>query len=240
MSGVTSAEGNVDRIVHKRFFSGESRSARVFIDVGAARPDYLSIGAYYRALGWRVIAIEPNPEFCDMHRGRGHEIYQFACGDHDEDDVDFIVVDSHGTKYENGEVSYESFSSLSIKDSYAALKSNLDKRTIKVNLRRLSTLLANQIPDVPAIEILSVDVEGWELEVLAGLDMAKHRPKVMIVENLLKEGRYRTFLNRRDYVLWRRIYPNEVYVDRRFIEPGLPTWRLTLERLRHLAALLGR
>lgn len=175
-----------------------------------------------------------------MHRSRGHETYQFACGDHDEDDVDFIIVDSHGTKYENGEVSYESFSSLSIKDSYAGLKTNLDKRIIKVNLRRLSTLLANEIRDVHELEILSVDVEGWELEVLAGLDMAKHRPKIMIVENLFKENKYRTFLNRMDYVLWRRIYPNEVYVDRGFIKRGFQTWRLNLERLSHLTALLGR
>lgn len=104
MTGMTSAEGDVDRIVQKRFFPVESRSTSVFIDVGAAGPDYLSVSAYYRALGWRVIAIEPNPEFCDMHRSRGHEIYQFACGDHDEDGVDFIIVDSHGTKYENGVV----------------------------------------------------------------------------------------------------------------------------------------
>jgi FkbM family methyltransferase len=240
VTGRTSAEGVVDRIVQERFFPEASRSPRVFVDVGAARPDYLSISAHYRALGWRVIAIEPNSEFCEMHRSRGHEIYQFACGDRDEDDVDFVIVDSHGTRYESGEVSFESFSSLAIKDSYAALKSNLDKRTLKVNLRRLSTLLANHIPDVHALEILSVDVEGWELEVLGGLDMTKHRPKIMIIENLFKESGYRSFLGRRDYVLWRRIYPNEVYVDREFIKPGFQTWRLTLERLSHLIALLGR
>jgi FkbM family methyltransferase len=237
---MTSAEGDVDRIVHKRFFPGESTSTRVFVDVGAARPDYLSVSAYYRTLGWRVIAIEPNPEFCAMHRSRGHEIYQFACGDHDEDDIDFVVVDSHGTKYEKGEVSYESFSSLAIKDSYAALKSQLDKRTIKVNLRRLSTLLACHIRDVHELEVLSVDVEGWELEVLDGLDMAKYRPRVVIVENLFKDRTYRAFLRRRDYVLWRRIYPNEVYVDRELIKSGWARWRLNLERLRYLTTMLGR
>ena len=90
------AEGDVDRIVHQRFFSPGVSAGRVFVDVGAARPDFLSIGAYYRSLGWRVIGIEANPEFCKLHRDRGHEIYQYACGQHDEDDVDFTVVDSHG------------------------------------------------------------------------------------------------------------------------------------------------
>jgi FkbM family methyltransferase len=129
----TSAEGNVDRIVLEEFFNRAGRG--VFIDVGAARPDYLSISALYRAFGWRVIAIEPNPEFCEIHRARGHEVLQYACGDHDEDNVDFTIVDSHGCDYRGGCVSFESFSSLGIKDSYATLQADLDTREIKVNLR---------------------------------------------------------------------------------------------------------
>jgi FkbM family methyltransferase len=170
-----SAEGNVDKLVQQRFFP-DPQTKGVFVDVGAARPDYLSVSAFYRTLGWRVISIEPNPEFHAMHQSRGYEVYQYACGDHDEDNVNFNVVDSHGAKYENGEVSYESFSSLGLKDSYAKLSGNLDTKAIKVSLRRLSTLLSKEIPNVQQVDILSVDVEGWELEVLNGLDLSKHRP----------------------------------------------------------------
>src|ERR1700730_17474061 len=99
------AEGNVDEAVRTRFFPGQ-RSG-VLVEVGAAHPAYLSLSALYRDLGWRVVAVEPNPEFCELHRTRGHEILQFACGDHDEDDVEFSVVDSHGTEYGGGRVSYE-------------------------------------------------------------------------------------------------------------------------------------
>jgi FkbM family methyltransferase len=180
------AEGDVDKVIRRRFFRGQD--AGVFVEVGAARPDYLSVSALYRELGWTVIAIEPNPVHCELHRSRGYEILEYACGDHDEDGVDFCVVDSHGTKYENGAVSYESFSSLAIKESYANLRSDLDVSKIKVNLRRLDTILETHAPGLGRIDILSVDVEGWELEVLAGLDFQKYRPRVMVIEICLTKN----------------------------------------------------
>jgi FkbM family methyltransferase len=233
------AEGNVDKLVQQRFFPNQN-SKGVFVDVGAARPDYLSVSAYYRTLGWRVIGIEPNPKFYEQHKSRGYEVYQFACGDHDEDNVNFNVVDSHGAKYENGEVSYESFSSLGLKDSYAKLCDKLDTKTIQVNLRRLSTLLQKDIPGAPRVDILSIDVEGWELEVLNGLDLSKHRPSVIIAENLFKEKKYENHLKQMGYILWRRIHPNDVYVDETFLKSTTSPFRFTLERLGYKLGLLGR
>jgi FkbM family methyltransferase len=218
------AEGDVDKIVRRRFFPGVE-PGRVFVDVGAAGPDYLSIGALYRSLGWRVIAIEPNPIYCEAHRAKGHEIYEYACGARDEDNIDFVMVDSHGAEYKKGRVSYESFSSIAIKDSYAALKDNLDTKTIKVNLRRLDTILKTHAPGVDRIDILSVDVEGWELEVLDGLSMPRYRPRVMIIENLFDDEKYRSYMKSINYVLWRTIPPNEVYVSEDFRISGFPWWR---------------
>jgi len=80
---VNRAEGDVDKIVRQRFFPNQN--AGIFIDVGAANPDYLSVSALYRSLGWRVIAIEPSPAFCEMHRKRGHDVLQYACGERQPD-----------------------------------------------------------------------------------------------------------------------------------------------------------
>lgn len=205
------AEGNVDRIIHKRFFPGD-RSGGVIVDVGAARPDFLSISSLFRSLGWRVLAVEPNPEFCELHRKLGYEVWQYACGDHDEDSVDFLLVHSHGAQYERGEVTYESFSSLAMKDPYKGLAKDLDSRRIKVDLKRLDTLLQSHAPDIKRIDILSVDVEGWELEVLRGFSMQRYSPIVVVVENLFNSKEYRSFMNERGYPLWRRVPPNDVFV----------------------------
>lgn len=206
----TQGEGGLDEIVRDRFFTGVA--AGVFVDVGAARPDFLSMSALYRSLGWRVIAIEPNPVFCQAQRAAGNEVLEYACSDHDEDAVDFEVVDSHGAPYEGGEVSFESFSSLRVKDSYRTLRANLDVRRIKVNVRRLDTILAQHAPDVSRLDIVAVDVEGWELEVLDGLTFDRYQPRVLIVENLFIDAAYSRVMRARGYSLWRRVGPNDVYV----------------------------
>ena len=51
------------------------------------------------------------------------------------------------------------------------------------------------------IDILSVDVEGWELEVIAGLDLEKFKPRVMIIENLFGDPQYQLYLERQLFVV---------------------------------------
>ena len=75
----TRGEGELDLIVYEHFFP--PAPAGGFVDVGAARPDSLSMSALYHELGWRVIAIEPNPVFCEAHRAVGHEVLEYACSD---------------------------------------------------------------------------------------------------------------------------------------------------------------
>lgn len=197
-------EGDVDRIVFEVFFSSANNG--VFVEVGAARPDFLSIGALFRSRNWRVISVEPNPVFCELHRVQGLEILQYACGEQDEDDVESSIVHSQ----EEG-ITNESFSSLSIKDGYRALKPDLNVETIRVNLRRLDTILQEHAPDIRTVDCLSIDVEGWEIEVLEGFDIARFMPRVLIIENLLDDPKYRDYMNRHGYSLWKTIFPNEIY-----------------------------
>ena len=114
----------MDKYVRNEIFPMQNNG--VFVDVGAASPNYLSISAFYRSLGWTVIAVEPNPVFCEMHRKFGHEVVQCACGDHDEDGVDFWLVEIFTAHNMKIQVSYELFSSLAIKDTYKSLNANLD------------------------------------------------------------------------------------------------------------------
>jgi FkbM family methyltransferase len=204
--GESGAEGDVDRLVYAKFFRDEKPG--VMIEVGAARPDYLSVSALFRERDWRVLSIEPNPRFVEMHREKGHEIYQYACADADADDVEFCIVHSR----DSGEISSESFSSLSIKPEYAALDDNLDIEKIRVAARRLESILAHHAPEIACVDCLVIDVEGWELEVLCGFDLERFAPRAVIIENLFDNQAYRDFMAARGYRLWKTLHPNEVYV----------------------------
>jgi FkbM family methyltransferase len=223
-------EKNVDERMRNAFFPDYSYQG-VFVEVGAAGPEYLSMSMHFRENGWRIIGIEPNPEFCELHRKKGFEILQYACGDHDQDDVEFFVVNSLGAAYNGGKVSYESFSSLGLKSNYASLKKDLNQQKIIVQLRRLDTILAKHAPDVERIDILSVDVEGWELEVIDGLNIAKYRPRLMVIENLFSSNKYLSYMKAKGYFLWKRAYPNDVYIHQDMVMSRLKrSWLAVFEK----------
>jgi len=204
------AEDQIDRVVREAFFEDCSYKG-VIVEVGAACPEYLSNSQHFRENGWLVLAIEPNPTFCDLHREAGFEILQYACGDHDEDDVDFELVYQQA-EYKGGHVTYESFSSLKVVDSYRALKPDIDTRTIKVNLRRLDTILAEHAPTVEKIDILTIDVEGWELSVMTGFSVQRYKPSVIVMENLMQDKKYESYMLEHGYRLYLEMPPNDIYV----------------------------
>lgn len=209
----TDPETPVAALVYRHFF--RAQRSGVCVEVGAARPDFLSIGAVFRGYGWRVIAVEPNPAFCEMQRAQGAEVLQFACGPADADDIEFSVVHSR----ENGEITNESLSSLGVKPGYAALHPNFepdqDVEIIRVAVRRLDSLLQDYAPNVSQVDCLAIDTEGWELEVLQGFDLERFSPRVVILENLLDADSYRDYMTGRGYRLWRRLPPNEIYERRK-------------------------
>jgi FkbM family methyltransferase len=204
------AEDQIDRVVREAFFPDYGYKG-VLVEVGAAGPEYLSISRHFRDHGWRVVAIEPNPTFCEMHRQAGFEVLQYACGDRDEDDVDFQLV-YYVNPYQGGHVTYEAFSALRVLDSYRTLKPDLTIQTIKVNLRRLDTILAEHASDLDKIDILAIDVEGWEIVVLKGFSLERYAPNVIVVENLFNDDKYHAYINERGYRLHLQMKPNEIYV----------------------------
>ena len=207
-------EGDVDRVVQEAFFRDPAYLGTM-IEVGAAKPDYLSVSARFRSLGWRVLSIEPNPHFCELHRQRGSDVIECACGESDQDDVSFSVVQTSGM-YHGQRVTHESFSSLGVRGEYANLMKlvTASVNEIKVKVRRLDTVLREHASDITAVDIVCVDVEGWELEVLNGLSFDVFRPKVLIIENLFLEQLYIDYMTQKGYALWQRIQPNDIFVRR--------------------------
>jgi FkbM family methyltransferase len=53
--------------------------------------------------------------------------------------------------------------------------------SVEVPARTLESLL-DDIPGPPTIDFLSLDVEGYELDVLRGLNIEKFRPRYILVE----------------------------------------------------------
>jgi hypothetical protein len=78
---------------------------------------------------------------------------------------------------------------------------------IKVNVRKLDSILSNI--DVKNIDILSIDTEGWEIEVMKGLSIIS--PKLIILENLLHLDSYTEYMSERGYNLVHKQLHNYFY-----------------------------
>jgi FkbM family methyltransferase len=120
-----------------------------------------------------------------MHRDIGNEMYEYACSYEDKDDVNFEMVTQPIS-----EITYESFSSLEVSErlaltGYSNGKKDLSIDTIKVNVRKLDTILEEA--KVLKVDYVIVDVEGWELNVMKGFTTSKYQPKIIVLENAFSD-----------------------------------------------------
>ena len=68
------------------------------------------------------------------------------------------------------------------------------------------------MPPTRTVDILTIDVEGWELSVMAGFSLHRDRPKVVIMENLLGDQKYRAYMRERGYRIHLEMNPNDIFV----------------------------
>jgi FkbM family methyltransferase len=191
-------EADVDRFVRETFFPDFSFHGTM-CEIGGGDPELLSQSRHWKLNGWRAIIIEPNPNLAQKHREAGNEVYQVACSDTEKEDTEFTIV--HGNEM--------SWSALEVKDG-AYLGGKLQPCTkIRVRCERLDTVLGRA--NCQHLDLLVVDVEGWELEVLQGFSFPLFRPAVVVVENLSRLVQYRQYMATKGYSLVKGVYINEVY-----------------------------
>jgi Methyltransferase FkbM domain len=87
------------------------------------------------------------------------------------------------------------------------------ERIIEVPVRTLDDILREA--RAPAgFDLLSVDVEGHELEVLSGCDLARWRPRLVLLEDHVGNLEKHRFMKGAGYRLIRRVENNGWYVPR--------------------------
>ncbi len=85
------------------------------------------------------------------------------------------------------------------------------RSTIEVPVRTLDEIL-EQVGAPAPIDFVSIDVEGHEVEVLSGFDLARWRPRLVLVEDHVTSLATHRCLTRAGYRLIRRTGPNGWYV----------------------------
>lgn len=196
------AEANIDKYIIDTYFPDHKG---IMVEVGAGPPEFYSMSKLFRDNGWRCVCIEPNPKFVEQHRKLGNEIYEYACS-YEEKVSDFKVVKTGNWSEEN-----EGISSSSLK-----LKRNISLSTyenIVVHVKKLNSILKEA--GVKKIDFLSIDVEGWEIEVMLGFDVFEYEPKVILLENYEGSHFYIKYMNSIGYELASTTGYNYIFEKRR-------------------------
>jgi FkbM family methyltransferase len=138
----------------------------IFIEVGANNGVDQS-NTYYleRILGWRGYLIEAIPDLSQQCRRSRRKSLVFNCA--------LVAPENHGIMVK---IAYDRSS----RGLMSKIGSNGEGELVEVAGRTLTDVLDEG--KATKIDFFSLDVEGFELEVLKGLDFLKYKPTFILVE----------------------------------------------------------
>jgi FkbM family methyltransferase len=173
-----------------------------FVEAGAV-DGFFESNTYYleRILGWRGVLVEPIPTMFRRIRWNRPDAIAFNCA---------LVSDAYGEPR------------ISMNDAHAVSQVAAESAGISVSARTLTSLL--EAAELPRVDLLSLDVEGFEIEVLKGLDFSRYAPRFLLLE-CLTEGdltRITAFLGDR-YRLTSQLNERDFLFEDRFESVGLPS-----------------
>ena len=146
------------------------------VEVGANEP----VGIYSQSwhleeeLGWKCLLVEPNPVLAEKARNSRTNSVIFECACVSRDDAGDLVL-------------YVPLDGAEEVTGHASIGKNIDDFSYKnhkeyaVKTSTLDSLLEKE--NVSKIDLLSIDVEGAEMEVLKGIDLLKYRPRLILLED---------------------------------------------------------
>jgi FkbM family methyltransferase len=184
------------------FFRGRPRG--FFVEVGANDPKKDSQSWHLEQAGWTGILVEPLPDLAAaLRRQRTAQVFEVACSSPDRAGQ---VMRLHVAG---------PFSSF---DPNLAVTGMRADHAIDVAVRTLDDVLSEGSAQVP-IDLMSVDVEGHEIEVLSGFDFARWKPRLVLLEDHVNNLDKHRFMIRNGYALMRRTGLNGWYVPREDAPP---------------------
>ena len=140
-----------------------------------------------------------------------HEIYQVAVADFEENNVPLQVVEE-SPSYSDSTLSAHSFSALSIRDDFANYRGGyvktLNKKTIHVTVKKLDSVLLAARPNITSVDVVCIDVEGYELDVMRGFSPGLFGTKVIVLENLFHNPEYERYMTTRGFQLLHKLKYN--------------------------------
>ena len=192
-----------DLVIQKYFEPGYIGTC---IDIGAGVGTERSNTYYFEKNRWVCLCIEPNPNLYRHMRMYRRLALNLACSNYDKKSAPFQV-------YVVNQDNQEAISSLVVDQRLVESHKGIIDKTyeIQVEVKKLDTILSKI--NIEKIDFISIDTEGTELDVLQGFDIARWKPKLLVIENNFNDTKLKEYLSKFGYILSERIGVNDFYVN---------------------------
>jgi FkbM family methyltransferase len=175
----------------------DNKTEGTYVDVGANDPFIDSQSYHLEQLGWDGLLIEPLPNMADiLRKHRRGKVIPYACSSK-ENHMKILPLISFGV--------------CSTLESKLIHTNKIKQEVINIETRTLDSILeANQIR--PNFDLLSIDVEGHEIELFKGFTLNKWKPKLILLEDHVISHAKHNYMTSNGYQLLLRTGLNSWYV----------------------------
>lgn len=145
-----------------------------FVEIGCLDGVEFSNTYYFEKIGWKGLCVEAHRDFIKALRKNrpGSDVIHCAIGEADRDEVTFYAnkLGSLSTLNKSEEERW--------KKGFQEYFHGFEEQ--KVSMRTMTSVFDEFRP--AAIDFVSLDIEGYEIQALEGLDFKKYKPVVFVIE----------------------------------------------------------
>lgn len=163
-------------VILRNYFKGKENG--FYVDIGAFHPVIVSnTNFFYTYKNWRGLNVDACPGSMELFKKlRPRDINLEIAVSENDDFQTYYFIDKTSTM--------NTFSK-----NFLIENNLLNKVTkeIKIKTQTLENLLENNLPKSTQIDFLTLDAEGYDLNILKSNNWNKYRPEIIIVETDLKK-----------------------------------------------------
>lgn len=183
-----------------------------YIDVGAHHPKRFSNTYFFYEKGWSGINIDATPGSMKLFdRIRPRDINIEAAIAKTEKEMTFFIFDDPALNTFDEELAHTRNS-----ETYSIIAQT------KIKTTTLSNILLQNMPSGKDIDFMSIDAEGFDLEVLKSNDWELFRPKCILIESInleiesLDKSEIYRYLSDRKYQIIAKSFNTLIFKDKLF------------------------
>jgi FkbM family methyltransferase len=190
-----------DRILSRMFKDKQKGSC---VEIGANDGLHGSTTLYFERRGWDCVLVEPNPVLCArLRETRSAQVFECAASS-ESGTAAMQMAEGPGLSHAVSTLCTGEEADRTLREH------GVVARPVEVPTRTLDEILRES--KLESVDFMSIDVEGFELEVLKGFSLGEWRRTILIVEDNsgLRDSRVRSYLAEHGY--------------RRFLRTGVNDW----------------